>query len=161
MSEWKCWKLESAKMIIVHMHPRARWGSSGWEGSPPRESHTLSPNLRCLAGYLFMEKAAGVNPEEKSGVGVPKPVCCCSQCHFQQFLWHCWCTVSALPFLWIHQQFGVGNRWFSISPYPGFHPGPDSVEQTQYCPSCDRTMATNWRQSGHIGHRGLSTTYSI
>ena len=35
---------------------------------------TLTPNLRCLAAYPPMGKAKGVNPDRKSGAGVPKAV---------------------------------------------------------------------------------------
>ena len=60
---------------------RADGGSSTWEGSSSRGRKTLISNLRCLAAYPATGKASGVNPEEKSGAGVPKAVCGCLQLH--------------------------------------------------------------------------------
>ena len=57
------------------------WSSLAYIGSPTKRRPTPI-NLRCLAGYLLMGKASGVNPEDKSGVGAPKAV----RCRFQLVL---------------------------------------------------------------------------
>ena len=92
-------------------------------GHSSRRRKTLTSNLHCLVAYPLKGKASRVNPEEKSGDGVPMAVHC----------WFQWCsgnscnTVGAklyqlLLFLWIHQQCGEGGSAAWVTACPPYHP---------------------------------------
>lgn len=59
--------------LCVYIYTSSRWNLLAWVGCSSNKKKTLVLNLCCLG------KAPWINPEDKSGNGVPKKV----RCHIQ------------------------------------------------------------------------------